>query len=96
MKHYKTLEAALKRIEALEKENAKLKDDLEYYKKRKASGRQPHNAKWQTIYNDFVACHEKGMSLIEIAERNNISERTIYRYKAYYESLMKDKDSKLK
>ena len=58
--------------------------ELEYYKKRKASGRQKHNAKWTAVYNDFVACYEKGMPLVEIADRNNLSERSMYRYLAYY------------
>ncbi len=96
MKKISTLEEALKRIEVLEKENAKLKEknaelkeDLEYFKKRKASGRQKHNAKWMAIYNDFVACHEKGMTMVEIAKRNGISERSIYRYKAFYEEQKK-------
>ena len=51
------------------------------------SGRQKHNAKWMAIYNDFVVGYESGMTMIEIAKRNNVSERTIYRYKAYYDEL---------
>lgn len=43
------------------------------------------------IYKDFVAGYESGMTMIEIARRNNVSERTIYRYKAYYDEL-KDKN----
>ncbi len=82
-----TLEEALKRIEELENENADLREELEYYKKRKLSGRQKHNAKWMAIYNDFVDCYENGMTMIEIAKRNNVSERTIYRYKAYYDKI---------
>ena len=82
-----TLEEALKRIAELDKENAKLKVEVEYYKNRKASGRQKHNAKWMAIYNDFVVCYEGGMTMVEIAKRNNISERSIYRYKAYYDKL---------
>ena len=35
-----TLEEALKRIEELEKENAELREKLEYYRNRKLSGRQ--------------------------------------------------------
>ncbi|MCR5202850.1 MAG: helix-turn-helix domain-containing protein [Lachnospiraceae bacterium] len=89
MRKITTLKAALIRIEELEKENAELKIELEYYKKRKASGRQKHNAKWMAIYNDFVACYEKGMTVVEIAERNGISERSMYRYKAYYEEMKK-------
>ena len=84
-----TLEKALNRIEELENENAKLREELEYYKNRKLSGRQKHNAKWMAIYNDFVAGYESGMTMIEIARRNNVSERTIYRYKAYYDKMRK-------
>ena len=84
-----TLEKALKRIEELENVNAKLREELEYYKNRKLSGRQKHNAKWMAIYNDFVAGYESGMTMIEIARRNNVSERTIYRYKAYYDKMRK-------
>ena len=82
-----TLEAALKRIDELEKENADLREKLEYYRNRKLSGRQKHNAKWMAIYNDFVAGYEDGMTMVEIAKRNNVSERTIYRYKAYYDKV---------
>ena len=84
-----TLEKALKRIEELENENAELREELEYYKNRKLSGRQKHNAKWMAIYKDFVAGYESGMTMIEIAKRNNVSERTIYRYKAYYDKMRK-------
>ncbi len=84
-----TLGEALKRIQELENENAKLREELEYYKNRKLSGRQKHNAKWMAIYNDFVAGYESGMTMIEIAKRNNVSERTIYRYKAYYDKMRK-------
>lgn len=87
MKRILTIEDALKKIEELEKENAKLKDELEYYKNKKTSGRQKHNAKWMTIYNDFVVGYESGMTMVEIAKRNNVSERTIYRYKAYYDKM---------
>ena len=87
MKNVTTLEEAIKRIEELENENAKLREELEYYKNRKQSGRQKHNAKWMAIYNDFVLGYESGMTMIEIAERNNVSERTIYRYKAYYDKI---------
>ena len=49
-----TLEEALKRIEELEKENVELQEELEYYRNRKLSGRQKHNAKWMAIYNDLL------------------------------------------
>ena len=86
------IEEALKRIEELEKENAELRKELEYYRNRKISGRQKHNAKWMAIYNDFVVGYESGMTMVEIAKRNNVSERTIYRYKAYYDKMKKKED----
>ena len=93
MEKIETLEAALKRIAELESENEKLREELEYYKNRKMSGRQKHNAKWMAIYNDFVAGYESGMTMIEIAKRNNVSERTIYRYKAYYDKMRNTKEN---
>lgn len=90
MKKVLTLEDALERIEKLEKENARLKEELEYYKNRKMSGRRKHNAKWMAIYNDFVVCYENGMTMVEIAKRNHVSERTMYRYKAHYDQLQKE------
>ena len=93
MEKIMTLEEAFERIAKLEKENAKLKEEVEYYKNRKVSGRQKHNAKWMAIYNDFVICYEGGMKMVEIAKRNNISERSIYRYKAYYDKLREAVDN---
>jgi hypothetical protein len=87
-----TLEDALQRIAELETENSRLKEEIEYYKNKKTSGRQKHNAKWMSIYNDFVACHEQGMTMVEIAKRNGISERSIYRYKEYYDELQKKRE----
>lgn len=95
MEKIETLEAALKRIAELKSENEKLREELEYYKNRKMSGRQKHNAKWMAIYNDFVAGYESGMTMIEIAKRNNVSERTIYRYKAYYAKMRNTKENVL-
>ena len=60
-----TLEEALKRIAELEKENATLREELEYYKNRKLSGRQKHNEKWMEIYNHFDAGYESGMTKAE-------------------------------
>ena len=88
-----TLEDALRRIAELEKENAELREELEYYKNRKMSGRQKHNAKWMAIYNDFVIGYESGMTIVEIEKRNNVSERTIYRYKAHYDKIMSTKEN---
>lgn len=95
MEKIETLEVALKRIAELKSENEKLREELEYYKNRKRSGRQKHNAKWMAIYNDFVAGYESGMTIIEIAKRNNVSERTIYRYKAYYDKMRNTKENVL-
>ena len=85
-----TLEMALERIKELEAENQKLNEELEYYRNRKVSGRQKHNDKWQSIYNDFVVLYESGMSIAEIAKEKKLSERTIYRYKAYYDKVMSE------
>lgn len=87
MENMVTLKDALRRIADLENENAALREELEYYKNRKISGRQKHNAKWMAIYNDFVVGYESGMTMVEIAKRNNVSERTMYRYKAYYDKM---------
>ena len=54
-----------------------------------------YNAKGMAIYNDFVAGYESGMTMIEIAKRNNVSERTIYRYKAYYDKMRNTKENVL-
>ena len=95
MKKVVTFEEALKRIEELEKENAALREELEYYRNRKLSGRQKHNAKWMAIYNDFVSGYESGMTMVEIAKRNNVSERTIYRYKAYYDKIKEKEEQSI-
>ena len=96
MKKSMTIDEALKRIEELEEENVKLKEELGYYRNRKMSGRQKHNAKWMSIYNDFVEGYENGMTMVEIARRNEVSERTIYRYKAYYDKMKESMDEKQK
>lgn len=44
------------------------RDELEYYKNRKLSGKQKHNAKWMAIYNDFVAGYESGMTMLNDIE----------------------------
>ena len=43
------------------------------------------------IYNDFVEGYESSMTMVETAKRNDVSERTIYRYKAYYDQMKKNK-----
>lgn len=81
------LEQAQTRIKELEREVAELREKVDYFEKRKVSGRQKHNAKWKAVYNDFVTLYKNGLSVVEIAERNGVSERTIYRYKAYYDEV---------
>ena len=49
-----------------------------------------NGTKWQSIYNDFVVLYESGMSIAEIAKEKKLSERTIYRYKAYYDKVMSE------
>lgn len=84
-----TLEGALKRIEELEQENKKLLEELEYYRNRNYGGRKKHNEAWMAAYNDFVMKYESGMTIMEIVEKSEISRRTAYRYKAYYEKQKK-------
>ena len=38
-------------------------------------------------WDDFVDMYESGTSISEIAKSKNLSARTIYRYKAYYEKM---------
>ena len=86
-----TLEEALIYIHKLEKENAILRKELEHYRNRKVSGRKKHDEIWMTAYNDFVVQYESGMSIMEIVNQGKISRRTAYRYKAYYDEMIKQK-----
>lgn len=81
------LEQAMARIKELEEERDELLKELEYYRSRKTSGRKKHNEKWMSTYNDFVVKYESGMTLIEIANSSDVSQRTLYRYKAYYDGI---------
>lgn len=80
-----TLEDALRRIKELELENGRLRAELEVYKNRNIGGRKKHNDAWLASYNDFVLKLESGMTIMEIVQMGDISRRTAYRYKAYYE-----------
>ena len=82
-----TLEEALNYISKLEEENKALRAELEQYRLRKPSGRKKHDETWMASYNDFVVKYENGMSIMEIVAQSDISRRTAYRYKAYYDSL---------
>ena len=86
----KTLEEALNYISELEAENRALRVELEYYKSRKSSGRKKHDETWMTSYNDFAVKYENGMTIMEIVALGEISRRTAYRYKAYYDALNRE------
>ena len=86
----KTLEEALKYISELEAENKVLREELERYRSQKQVGRKKHDASWTASYNDFVVKYEEGMTIMEIVNQGDISRRTAYRYKAYYEALKKE------
>ena len=73
----------------LEEENKKLLSELEYYRNRNYGGRKKHNEAWMAAYNDFAGKYESGMTINEIVEEGDISRRTAYRYKAYYDELKK-------
>ena len=83
----KTLEEALKYISELEAENKVLREELEHFCSRKPSGRKKHDETWMASYNDFAVKYEGGMSIMEIVNQGEISRRTAYRYKAYYDAL---------
>ena len=83
----KTLEEALKYISELEAENKALREELEHFRSRKPSGRKKHDETWMASYNDFAVKYEGGMSIMEIVNQGEISRRTAYRYKAYYDAL---------
>ena len=83
----KTLEEALIYISQLEAENKALRKELEHFQSRKPSGRKKHDETWMASYNDFVMKYENGMTIMEIVNQGEISRRTAYRYKAYYEKL---------
>lgn len=89
-----TLEEALERIKTLEEENKQLLLELEYYRKRNYGGRKKHNEAWMAAYNDFAIKYESGMTIMEIVAKSEISRRTAYRYKAYYDELKKNQEGK--
>ncbi len=89
-----TLEEALERIKTLEEENKQLLLELEYYRKRNYGGRKKHNEAWMAAYNDFAIKYENGMTIMEIVANSEISRRTAYRYKAYYDELKKNQKGK--
>ena len=52
-------------------------------------GRKKHNAAWKESYDNFAVKYAEGVSIMEIVAEGNISRRTAYRYKAYYDELIK-------
>ena len=98
-----TLEEALARIDELEEENRLLEEEnqglrteIEHYHKKNPAGRKKHDAAWMKTYHEFAARFESGMSIADIVAEGKISRRTAYRYKAYYDQLMRkaEKDKK--
>ena len=82
-----TLEEALDRIAELEAEIERLEAELAVYKSKNYGGRKVHDEAWTKSYNDFAIKYAGGMTLVEIVNEGNISRRTAYRYKAYYDRL---------
>ena len=87
-----TLEEALNYISQLESENKALREEVERYRAMGRAGRKKHDATWTASYNDFVVKYESGMSIMEIVNQSEISRRTAYRYKAYYDEMKYCKD----
>lgn len=87
-----SLEEALERIKVLEQENARLSAENEQLKARNFGGRRKHDEAWTKSYQDFVVKLESGESILEIVEQGEISRRTAYRYKAYYDELKKQRE----
>ena len=83
------LEEALKEIERLNQIIKEKDEELEVLRKKKNAGRKPNNEKWQASYNAFVELYEQGLPMVEIVKRCEASRRTCYRYKSYYDNLMK-------
>ena len=83
------LEQALERIAELELENKTLREELERYKSITPAGRRKHDKIWMASYNGFVEKYESGMTIMEIVNQGEISRRTAYRYKAYYDEMRK-------
>ncbi len=88
----RTLEEALIYISELETENKALREELEHFRSRKRSGRRKHDESWMVSYNDFAEKYEAGMTIMEIVDQGEISRRTAYRYKAYYDEMQKNNE----
>ena len=89
----KTFEEALNYISQLESENKVLREELEYYRSLKHAGRKKHDEIWTASYNNFVEKYESGLTIKEIVNQSDISRRTAYRYKAYYDEIHREKEN---
>ena len=88
------LEEALREIERLKQIIDEKDKEIEALQKKKNAGRKKNNAQWQESYEAFVELYEQGLSMIEIIEQSECSRRTCYRYKSYYDNIMKMKEEK--
>lgn len=86
-----TLDDALRRISELESICEEQRSRIEELENRKIAGRKIHDSGWQANYDIFVPLYESGESIPTIVEKTGISRRTVYRYKAYYDNLVKKK-----
>lgn len=81
------LDEALKKINELEKEISRLKEENEMLRNRNFGGRKKHDDAWMRAYSDFITKYESGMTLMEIVAGGDISRRTAYRYLSHYKEL---------
>ena len=82
------LEEAMTHIDELEIENEELRAEIERLKARNLGGRKRHNAEWMASYQEFAIKYEAGMTIMEIVKEGQISRRTAYRYRAYYDEMI--------
>ena len=81
------LEEAMTHIDELEMENEELRAEIERLKARNLGGRKRHDAAWMASYQEFAIKYEAGMTIMEIVKEGQISRRTAYRYRAYYDEM---------
>lgn len=82
-----THKEALARIEELELKIKDLKKTIKELEQRPVAGRKKHDDAWQEKYDLFVKLYEDGYSIVDIVDETDISRRTLYRYKEYYDSI---------
>ena len=82
------LEEAMTHIDELEIENEELRAEIERLMARNLGGRKRHNAAWMASYQEFAIKYEAGMTIMEIVKEGQISRRTAYRYRAYYDEMI--------